>query len=229
MEANNLRKTQRKGNELWHQPLHPMGDLPWLNLEYNSSNTNRVHSTPNLCTDSSSHQNSSAKLSSKSLIQFSPDVSNKATHKLVNRKGFTISEPAQLNLHSGTALPTSSPCTHYGSPSGFTSNSVHLDYTTTVDQHTMNLTHMSDEPEMQSPTTYYSANKASTEDDVVEPGVVRQSSSSLFIPRGFSSGPQNLIPARSSPIERLLRQLSGESGQEDQAPELEMDMYDIHV
>lgn len=137
-----------------------------------------------------------------------------------------ISELAQHN----TCTPsTSSPHTHCRHPSDSTATS--LRYTTTVDQCTNRLT--SDEP-AQSPTLYYSANRLSTtEDDIDESGVIRQSSSSVFIPRGLSSGPhrfhERLVSTSSSPLEKLLHQLSGESGQEDQAPELEMDLYDIPV
>ena len=224
IEANNFRKAQLQGHT-WY----PVGGLPWLDPEYDSRHVNGVYSTPNFQTDSASW--SPSKRISNNLIQFSPD---RTAHSIINQKGYAVSELPHSKRKNSTPPASSSPG-HYESSNGFSPTFVRLHYTTTVDEPTNKLVSMSSGPEVASPTKYYSAN---SENDVVDqPGVIlQQSSSSVFIPRGLSGGLQSLrsrsATISATPLERLWHQLSGdieESEEEDQAPELEMDMYDIHV
>ena len=98
---------------------------------------------------------------------------------------------------------------------------------------------------IQSPTKFFSAPDFSSEvspsdanqqfDDGAQlsQGIPLHTSSSMFIPRGLSSGPHLVTRpgAQPSPIQTLFSQLSQASlsQQEDQAPDLDMDLYDITI
>ena len=220
------------------QSSQAMDDLPWLSPENDSWN---AQYSPTVHTDSCSHQISPSQFSSKSLIQFSPSHPSP-----LNRTDVVMSEPTRYDTshfhqkpssdHDMT-LPACSRSKRCRATSPNKSNAVPLQY---IDKHTKVLEPMSDTTSqndtecIQSPD-FYSAKEFSLAVSTTEHSemILRHSSSSVFLPRGFSTGPQMntfALAPQLSPIQRLLNELGeDESEQEDQAPELEMDMYDIII
>ncbi|XP_064382504.1 uncharacterized protein LOC135331315 isoform X2 [Halichondria panicea] len=235
-DSNEFKKTQQSTDTdmLRLQSSPAKGDHPWLGPSNDSWNAVHTESTPTIHTDSRAHQISPSEASSNSLIQLSPSHPSP-----LNLTEFVMSEPTIYDIsHFHQRCETTNP---------HKSNAVPLQYTTTVDKHTEEFitsqSYQNETERIQSPK-FYSAPEFSSAVSTTEHSemIMRYSSSSVFLPRGFSAGPQMntfaLAPQLSpiqrlapqlSPIQRLLNKLSGdESEQEDQAPELEMDMYDVY-
>jgi len=154
-------------------------------------------------TPSFHHQALTPPPTSKSLIQFSPDPKHAAKLQLEassKEHNHITSEDTEETL--GQQMPVNQ------SPQDLTIEVIY------------------------SPTKFYTAGDTesmSSHSDSED--IEKDPSSMMFLPRGFSAGPQLASPGYSqSPIQHLLNQLSGaESEQEDQAPDLEIDPYEINI
>ena len=217
----------------WLQSSHPMGDLPWLDPEHNpESIIDHTQSTPTLHVPPSSQASPGpSRFTSKSLIEFSPNVPEPEKELMINRlKGYTLSVPTPYDISNFHEHTTTHPSPKHPTTPDSYPRTYQSSRQTQEKRPRSSTKSTSSIQSNKSPTMFYSAPDFSSEASPPEQIITQQSSSSMFLPRGLSTGPQMVPRSRPSPIQTLLNQLSGgESGQEDQAPDLEMDMFDISL
>lgn len=257
MDASQLRKTQRHDDMPWIQPSHEVGDLPWLDPNFSNNNTPSFsrhssiaqvhgHSSGSQIEDRSLPENN---IGGQVAEQMGYTISEPTKYDISNFHSpgcindiLNLDPQPQVTPHP---LETNSSVLH----SCRTHSLPYITIATAEQNYDTQNDYSNSSPiqhTIQSPTKFFSAPDFSSEvspSDANHDGgqptqgsdgkMPIQSSSSMFIPRGLSSGPQLLARpgAQSSPIQTLFSQLSQASlsQQEDQAPDLEMDLYDIAI